>query len=271
MTLRKTYWVWPIVYLMLTSPAAGGSQRARGLASPAGRMAVSCSQGFVWREAFPGDYVCVTSESRSLVTSENRDPAHAEPCQPGTVWRESRPSHHICVSLERRAEVADENRLASGRVAGAVIAPALGTACAQGFVWREAFPGDYVCVTSGSRSMVTSENQDPADAEPCQPGTVWREARPSDHICVSLARRSAVAEENRSASTRVAGAPPSFPLPAPPPSPPPPLAPLPTGGQTGDLSNDTEGLESIRLFGERRQVVFVERFDLCVEMSFCFL
>jgi hypothetical protein len=182
---------------MLTAPAVA---RAQTVMRRLPMADVHCAQGFVWREAFAGDYVCVTSESRSTVAHENTDPAAAEPCQPGTVWREARPSDHICVALARRSAVADENRLATTHVAGAASPPPaaqLGAPCAQGFVWREAFAGDYVCVTSESRSTVAHENTDPAAAEPCQPGTVWREARPSDHVCVALARRSDVAAENR--------------------------------------------------------------------------
>ena len=237
MSLRKTLSVWPLVCLMLIAPAVGGAQRSRQLSRASDqRSQVLCAQGFVWREAFPGDYVCVTPESRSVVAAENIDPASVEPCQPGTVWREARPADHLCVSLTRRSQVADENHHAFARV-GSAASPA-GSPCAQGFVWREAFSGDYVCVTSASRALVARENTDPASAEPCQPGTVWREARPSDHICVSLARRGAVADENRRAATRVAGAPSAAPPPAPPPAPPAP--PPPTDAPAGDLSNDTE-------------------------------
>jgi hypothetical protein len=71
-----------------------------------------CAQGFVWREAFRGDYVCVTPESRSQAARENSDPAGAEPCRPGTVWREAGRSDHVCVPVARRSAVAEENRRA---------------------------------------------------------------------------------------------------------------------------------------------------------------
>lgn len=73
----------------------------------------ACRQGLVWREAFRGDFVCVTPESRSQAARENADPAHAEPCQPGYVWREAIPTDHICVLVARRTAVAEENRRAS--------------------------------------------------------------------------------------------------------------------------------------------------------------
>ncbi len=238
MSRHEFTWLWPLVCLIISVPAVGEAQRSRQVSRLGDQLPALCAQGFVWREAFAGDYVCVTPESRSVVARENTDPASAEPCQPGTVWREARPSDHVCVSLARRSEVADENHHAFARVGGTT--PPKGRPCAQGFVWREAFSGDYVCVTSESRAIVARENTDPAYAEPCQPGTVWREARPSDHICVSLVRRGAVADENRRAAARVAGTPsPDLP-PAPPLAPPPAPPARPTTAPTGDLSNDTE-------------------------------
>jgi len=32
----------------------------------------TCRQGYVWREAFPGDHVCVTPETRAQVADDNR-------------------------------------------------------------------------------------------------------------------------------------------------------------------------------------------------------
>jgi hypothetical protein len=77
-----------------------------------------CKQGFVWREAFPGDFACVTPESRNQAARDNADPARAEPCRPGYVWREARASDHVCVPVPRRSAVAEENRLAPLRITG---------------------------------------------------------------------------------------------------------------------------------------------------------
>ncbi len=32
----------------------------------------TCRQGYVWRDAFPGDHVCVTVESRAQAQEDNR-------------------------------------------------------------------------------------------------------------------------------------------------------------------------------------------------------
>lgn len=87
----------------------------------------SCKQGFVWREARPGDLVCVSPLSRQRVAGENAtaasrvDPTGAygpASCISGFVWREAYPGDTVCVRPETRALVADENRLAPTRRVG---------------------------------------------------------------------------------------------------------------------------------------------------------
>ena len=85
----------------------------------------TCIEGFVWREARPGDTVCVTPESQSLAAQENaqadarRDPNGGfygpDTCLMGFVWRESVENDHVCVTGERRASVAQENAAAKSR------------------------------------------------------------------------------------------------------------------------------------------------------------
>lgn len=84
-----------------------------------------CRQGYVWREAFPGDRVCVVPSVRAQAAEDNslanvrRSPADRssgpDTCQPGYVWREARPDDHVCVPSETRAQAAADNEAASGR------------------------------------------------------------------------------------------------------------------------------------------------------------
>ena len=90
---------------------------AMHLGAEAQSPSAPCKQGFVWREAFPRDYVCVTPQARNQAAQDNADPASAEPCRAGYVWREARPADHVCVPVARRSAVAEENRLAPRRVA----------------------------------------------------------------------------------------------------------------------------------------------------------
>lgn len=87
----------------------------------------TCRQGYVWREAFPGDHVCVTPAVRSQAALDNNQAsAHKMPgggpygpdtCRQGYVWREARPGDHVCVTPETRAQTASDNRQAANRLA----------------------------------------------------------------------------------------------------------------------------------------------------------
>jgi hypothetical protein len=88
----------------------------------------TCSQGYVWREAFPGDHACVTPKTRAQASSDNGEagarrqpgggPYGPDTCRRGYVWREARPDDHVCVTPETRAETASDNRQAANRLAG---------------------------------------------------------------------------------------------------------------------------------------------------------
>jgi len=87
----------------------------------------TCISGYVWREAGPGDHVCVLPEVRDLVVKQNaladsrRDPRGGvygpNTCLSGYVWREAFPTDLVCVTPEERDEAAKDNALAAARVA----------------------------------------------------------------------------------------------------------------------------------------------------------
>ena len=85
-------------------------------------------------------------------------PYGPDTCQPGFVWRDAIPGDHVCVTPGARAAAANENAIAGSRVdpAGAY-GP---NSCLSGFVWREAYSGDVVCVTPARRTAVHQENID---------------------------------------------------------------------------------------------------------------
>src|SRR5262245_6044316 len=99
---------------LITAATAGGP--VRGYVSLDGPP--TCEDGYVWREAGPGDYVCVTPQRRSAVQSEN--------------------SRHA--SLINPNGGNDPNT------------------CKDGFVWRGAFAGDNICVKPNSRDAAAREN-----------------------------------------------------------------------------------------------------------------
>ncbi|MGD9892521.1 MAG: hypothetical protein AB7R89_31570 [Dehalococcoidia bacterium] len=90
-------------------------------------------------------------------------PLHSGPdtCAPGFVWREAFAGDHVCVIPARRDQVAADNAQANARRAyysGPESGFVVPDTCKQGWVWREARPEDHVCVTPAERSLVAAEN-----------------------------------------------------------------------------------------------------------------
>jgi hypothetical protein len=99
------------------------------LASPAVASAAdygpnTCLNGFVWREAYSGDVVCVAPATRTRAAQDNaaaasrRDPnAGSGPygCKSGYVWREARASDLVCVSPDIRTQAKADNAAAASR------------------------------------------------------------------------------------------------------------------------------------------------------------
>jgi hypothetical protein len=85
----------------------------------------TCRAGYVWREAFTGDTVCVTPEIRTQTAADNaqadarRDPNGGaygpDTCLSGYVWRVARPDDLVCVTPETRTQVAADNAQATTR------------------------------------------------------------------------------------------------------------------------------------------------------------
>jgi hypothetical protein len=84
-----------------------------------------CKQGYVWREAFPGDHVCVTPDVRQQAQNDNSEAAQRvqpgggaygpDTCKQGYVWREARPEDHVCVTGDVRSQARNDNSLATQR------------------------------------------------------------------------------------------------------------------------------------------------------------
>jgi hypothetical protein len=120
-----------IAALVVAVAVALGAGTGAGL-SPSSRLAAAqdtCTQGYVWREAFEGDTVCVTPETRSQTLADNAEAAaRREPgggafgpntCKQGYVWRVARPDDLVCVTPEERDRVAADNAQAAARGAAA--------------------------------------------------------------------------------------------------------------------------------------------------------
>jgi hypothetical protein len=106
-----------VCVLTLFAPGAYAQQCASG--------PDTCLPGFVWREAFAGDHVCVTGATRTQAQQENAlanqrrspngGPFGPDTCLPGFVWREASPADHVCVPGTSRTQAAADNAQASAR------------------------------------------------------------------------------------------------------------------------------------------------------------
>jgi hypothetical protein len=120
------------------------------------------------------------SESKPVTTLEY--PLHSGPdtCAPGFVWREAFPDDHVCVSPQRRDAVKADNAKAWERrefvctpemlkAQSCPFAPPdtckqfrddllIGVRFPTGWVYREARPEDHVCVTKEEHDLIQHEN-----------------------------------------------------------------------------------------------------------------
>jgi hypothetical protein len=180
-----------------------------------------CLQGYVWREARPGDLVCVTGAERTETRQENQagpsrragsGPYGPDSCLAGFVWREAFAGDHVCVPPASRTRAQASNAQAAARANPARQAYGPNT-CKPGLVWREADDFDWVCVSGAVRQQTRDENAlaasrrqpggGPYGPDTCRAGFVWREAYPDDHVCVPAASRTAARADNAAAPARL--------------------------------------------------------------------
>ena len=178
-----------------------------------------CLQGWVWREARPGDKVCVTGATRSQVALDNAVKATRwvpgaygpHTCVMGYVWREAYSGDDVCVTGAQRTQAAADNASAAARrnPARFVYGP---NSCANGYVWRQADKSDYVCVTGATRSRAAADNAVKASRwvsgaygpHTCVNGYVWREAWVGDDVCTTGLVRAQTRADNAQTGARVA-------------------------------------------------------------------
>lgn len=105
-------------------------------------------------------------------------PYGIDTCEQGYVWREAYPGDHVCVIPQTRTQAARDNALADSRRApnGGPFGP---NTCQQGYVWREARIGDLVCVPPQTRSQTAEDNTAAASHRVLQPSSIPSFTRPS--------------------------------------------------------------------------------------------
>jgi hypothetical protein len=114
-----------------------------------GYSAQSCSKNFF------GDTSCTPWETKSIVPL----PYGPDTCAARYVWRDAFPGDHVCVSTDSRNQAASDNAAAASRVnPNGAYGP---NTCVNGYVWRVARSTDLVCVTPAVRTQTANENANP--------------------------------------------------------------------------------------------------------------
>ncbi|MFJ3721973.1 hypothetical protein ACIPYQ_05300 [Streptomyces sp. NPDC090045] len=88
----------------IASPAQSTAMSVRAV-DPNAQPDGQCKSGYVWRDSFEGDGLCVTPSERDTAKAQNpnRQPGSNE-CQPGYVWREAWDGDAHCVTPAERAK-----------------------------------------------------------------------------------------------------------------------------------------------------------------------
>jgi hypothetical protein len=83
------------------------------------------------------------------------------PCLQGYVWRHAYSGDYVCVAPATRTQASVDNAAALGRVQSGGGAYGQYT-CVQGYVWRQVVPDDYTCVVPAVRSQAAYDNSQAA-------------------------------------------------------------------------------------------------------------
>ena len=106
-------------YVLFAACSPVAAQQQAGAAPENQPKTIVCRQGFVWRDAFAGDVVCVTPQTRIEAAADNaatgriRDDGR---CFQGFVWRDAGPNDHVCVTPWTRSEAAADNSQNHSRI-----------------------------------------------------------------------------------------------------------------------------------------------------------
>jgi hypothetical protein len=81
------------------------------------------------------------------------------PCLIGYVWRQAYAGDYVCATPATRSQASADDAAASSRIqqGGGAYGP---YTCVQGYVWRQVVPDDYTCVIPAVRSQAAYDNSE---------------------------------------------------------------------------------------------------------------
>ena len=161
-------------------------------------------QGYVWREAFNGDTICVTPAFRQQMFDANgaaasrkqtSQPAPAAPPAQNPLCAFQLPITGMTIPcLESCRGPGIGIRRHCRHCAGTAVAQP--DTCISGFVWREARNGDTVCVTPDMRATIAQQNSTPG------PATARRRVRGLQSLLAGLRLAGGVQRRHHLRDTR---------------------------------------------------------------------
>ncbi len=126
----------------LTVRFAGATTRRRLIGRAAKLGAAAAATAALGRTAVPAD--------------AQNCPYGPNTCQQGYVWRNAYDGDAVCVLPSVRDQAYADNAAAASRVdPNGAYGP---STCVSGYVWREAFAGDLVCVEPWVRDQAAADN-----------------------------------------------------------------------------------------------------------------
>jgi hypothetical protein len=157
----------------------------------------TCITGDVWRNAFTGDDICVTTDQQQQVSNENS--------LASSRWMAVLTTPHAC-TLENGVQLVWRAVVPVSTVVG-YTEPPIPPGYTPGYI------GDDVCIPPVEKTGIDQETaaafttwaEDLYGADTCVPGYIWRQATPSDHVCVTATEREQVAYDNTQAAARSCG------------------------------------------------------------------
>ena len=137
--------------------SAGGSGTSQAGATASGRSSSSGGHVFLPHKLIPYFPHTLTTIVTSIPSPTGTIGDPGVPCLQGYVWRKAYTGDYVCVTPGNRAQAAADNAAALSRVAPGGGAYGQYT-CQQGYVWRQVVPDDYVCVTPAVRAQAAYDN-----------------------------------------------------------------------------------------------------------------
>lgn len=108
------------------------------------------------KRVLPAGFAALAVAALAPVAPASAQPFGPDTCINGFVWREAAPGDNVCVTPATRDATAAQNAQAvANRDPNGAYGS---NSCKQGFVWREAFDGDVVCVTPDVRAATKADN-----------------------------------------------------------------------------------------------------------------